>query len=297
MFVEILPLPFNQSPQCDSFTLPDGTKLNCLLYADDLVILSRSKQGLKNCLQKLEIFNSKWLLEVNHKKTKIMIFQKTGKKAKNICFSINNQSIEVVQEYTYLGVKITTSGNFHLCQKTLAEKVLNALYKIYKHIDFFQLSLRSANKIFETAIVPILTYGAEIWGMFSKLDFEKWDKTQSEKVHLRYCKLFLGLNRKASNYAARGEMGQFPLQLTMLKQILKYNLYLNSKEDSSIVKQSLYISDEINKRCTNSYGYFLQDLLTSHNSNRIKTTTHLTEDNIVDFISALKNKYVDFWKK
>ena len=254
------------------------------------MILSRLKQGLKNCLQKLEIFNSKLLLEVNHKKTKIMIFQKTGKKAKNICFSSNNQSIEVVQEYTYLGVKITTSGNFHLYQKTLAEKGLNALYKIYKHIDFFQLSLRSANKIFDTAIVPILTYGAEIWGMFSKLDFEKWDKRQSEKVHLRYCKLFLGLNRKASNYAARGEMGQFPLQLIILKQILKYNLYLNSKEDSSIVKQSLYISDEINTKCTNSYGYFLQDLLKSHVSNRIKTTKHLTEDNIVDFISALKKQ-------
>ena len=43
-------------------------------------------------------------------------------------------------------------------------------------------------------------------------------------------------------------MGRFPLQLNILKQILKYNLYLNSKEDSSIVKQSLYISDEINKK-------------------------------------------------
>ena len=83
--------------------------------------------------------------------------------------------------------------------------------------------------------------------MFSKLDFEKWGKTQSEKAHLRFCKLFLGLNRKVSNYAARGELGRFPPQLTVLKQILKYNLYLNSKEDSSIVKQSLYISDEINK--------------------------------------------------
>ena len=134
--------------------------------------------------------------------------------------------------------------------------------------------------------------------MFSKLDFEKWNKTQSEKVHIKFCKLFLGLNRKASNYAARGEMGRFPLQLTVLKQILKYNLYLNSKEDTSIVKQSLYISDdEINKKCTNSYGYFLQDLLKSHNSNCIKTTKHLTEHNIVDFISTLKTKYIDFWKK
>ena len=87
-------------------------------------------------------------------------------------------------------------------------------------------------------------------------------------------------------------MGRFSLQLTILKQILKYNLYLNPKEDSSVVKQSLYFSDEINKKCTNSYGYFLQDILKSHNSNRIKTTKHLTEDNIVDIISAFKKKKI-----
>ena len=103
---------------------------------------------------------------------------------------------------------------FIYCQKTLAEKALNALYNIYKHIDFFHLSLRSATKIFDTAIVPILTYGAEIWGMFSKLDLEEWDKTQFEKVHLRFCKLFLGLNRKASNYAAIGKnWDDFPSSL------------------------------------------------------------------------------------
>ena len=62
---------------------------------------------------------------------------------------------------------------------------------------------------------------------------------------------------------------------------------MNSKEDSSIVKQSLYISDEINKKCTNSFGYFVQDQLKSHISHRIKTTKYLT----------LKNKYTDFWNK
>ena len=81
-----LPLSFNESPQCDAFTLPNGTKLNCLLYADDLVILSRSKEGLKNCLKNLEAFNSKWLLDVNLKKTKVMVFNKTGKKLRIYLF-------------------------------------------------------------------------------------------------------------------------------------------------------------------------------------------------------------------
>ena len=63
-----------------------------------------------------------------------MVCQKTGKKTKNISFSINNHPIEIVQEYTYLGVKITTSGNFNLYQKTLAEKGLNTFYKVYKKL-------------------------------------------------------------------------------------------------------------------------------------------------------------------
>ena len=36
----------------DPFVLPNGAKINYLFYADDLIILSRSKTGLQNCLDK-----------------------------------------------------------------------------------------------------------------------------------------------------------------------------------------------------------------------------------------------------
>ena len=39
-----------------------GTKLNSLLYGDDLVILSKSKTSLDNCLKVLECFNAEWFL-------------------------------------------------------------------------------------------------------------------------------------------------------------------------------------------------------------------------------------------
>ena len=44
------------SVKTDPFTLPNGTKFNSLLYADDLVIISKSKYGLNNCLKTLETF-------------------------------------------------------------------------------------------------------------------------------------------------------------------------------------------------------------------------------------------------
>ena len=120
-FINELPLSFNAS-NTDPFTLPNGTKLNSLLYADDLVILSKSKTGLDNYLKVLECFNAKWLLNVNYRKTKILVFQKSGKKPKHLSFSINNTPIEIVQEYTYLGMRITSSGTFTIAQKSTSRK-------------------------------------------------------------------------------------------------------------------------------------------------------------------------------
>ena len=65
------------------------------------------------------------------------MFHKTGRKTKNVSFSINNHPLEIVQELTYLGVKITTSGSFILCRKTLAEKGLKALYKFRNKLVSF----------------------------------------------------------------------------------------------------------------------------------------------------------------
>ena len=41
-----------QQTQSDPFLLPNGTTINSLLFADDLIILSRSKSGLQNCQTK-----------------------------------------------------------------------------------------------------------------------------------------------------------------------------------------------------------------------------------------------------
>ena len=76
LFVNELPLSFDQC-LADPRTLPNGTKLNSLFYTDDLVILSLSKyHGPQHCLNALQFFCSTWLLEVNLRTTKLLIFQR-----------------------------------------------------------------------------------------------------------------------------------------------------------------------------------------------------------------------------
>ena len=86
LFLNELPLSL-KNDRTDPIILPNGENINTLFYADDLVFISRSKVGLQNCLEHLQSFCSTWHMEVNLKKTKIMIFQKSGRKVKKTLVS------------------------------------------------------------------------------------------------------------------------------------------------------------------------------------------------------------------
>ena len=55
LYINNLPYLF-ENTLSEPFVIPNGTKINSLLYADDLIILSRSKTGLQNCLNTLTFF-------------------------------------------------------------------------------------------------------------------------------------------------------------------------------------------------------------------------------------------------
>ena len=61
LYVNDLSFSFNNTLS-DPFVLPNGTKLNSLFHPDDLIILSRSKLGLQNCLKELSSYCNSWML-------------------------------------------------------------------------------------------------------------------------------------------------------------------------------------------------------------------------------------------
>ena len=71
--------------------LVGNTEISCLLFADDLIIMSTSGESLQKCLIKLEQYCTTWKLEVNMKKTKIVIFNKQGALIKKYRFHCQNR--------------------------------------------------------------------------------------------------------------------------------------------------------------------------------------------------------------
>ena len=130
----------------------------------------------------------------------------------------------LVQGYTYLGTKISSSGNFKISLDHLKEKALHAPFSLRRRTNFSNSKPSLACKIFDTMISPILLYNSEIWGGYVKSDFKAWDGSQIERTHLKFCKHYLEVSNKASNVACRAELGRFPLLIAINQRILNYSV-------------------------------------------------------------------------
>jgi hypothetical protein len=70
--------------------------------------------------------------------------------------------------------------------------------KSVKNLTFISYHQKQQRKKFDGVISPILLYNSEVWGAYEKNDYNKWDNTETGKPHLKFCKVYLGVNRKAS---------------------------------------------------------------------------------------------------
>ena len=106
---------------CNPVTL-NSLKLNCLLYADDIVLLSETAEELQNSLDKVSQYCKKWGMEINTDKTKSLVFNSTGRLFP-VTFMIDNQLIEKVKQYRYLGVMFMPLGASQMLKKNYIKEV------------------------------------------------------------------------------------------------------------------------------------------------------------------------------
>ena len=167
LFVNDLPNCF-ETEKCEPIALGDHL-INCLMYADDIVLLSNSKEGLQNSLSNLKEYCDSWNLKINIEQTKIIhvIFNKSGKLLKNYGFYINDVQLENAQEYKYLGILMRASGTFTNAIQYLSNKALKVIFKIKRRFQTEAINAKLFLKLFDTCVKPILLYGSTLWSFLT----------------------------------------------------------------------------------------------------------------------------------
>ena len=125
LFLEDLELYLQK--RAESGLLIDDIVLILLLFADDMVILGKSPDELQYHLDLLHTYCNSWGLEVNTEKTKIMVFRNRGRLLRGENWTYNNQEIEVVDEFNYLGTIFKYTGIFSSNTEYIIGKALKAL--------------------------------------------------------------------------------------------------------------------------------------------------------------------------
>ena len=165
LFLNDFPGTFHS--KCDPIRI-DKTELSCLLYADDLLILSATETGLRASINKLHSYAKKWQLNVNIKKTKIMVFNKMDRHY-SLSSLFGNQIINSCLEYDYLETPFTPSGSSKLTRESLYKKALKEYYSFLNDINIQSgTQISTIKKLFHTLVTPILLYSCEVWGSFLK---------------------------------------------------------------------------------------------------------------------------------
>ena len=131
-----------------------------ILYADDLCLLAPSRSAMQQLLDTCSDYAHFWCIKYNEKKTKLMYF---GKNYRNFtCYPLvlNNEPLEFVSEWKYLGVILQSDSNFSCSAKKPRAAFLGSSNSILG-------TLRGPSEIVQMRLlysicVPNLTYACEV---------------------------------------------------------------------------------------------------------------------------------------
>ncbi|CAG9116776.1 unnamed protein product [Plutella xylostella] len=137
----------------------NGEYMSHLRFADDIVIMAESLQELSWMLSGLNAASRRVGLGMNLDKTKVMY----NAHIKPEPVAVGEATIEVVQEYVYLGQTIRLGrSNF---DKEAARRIQLgwAAFGKLRHIFSSAIPQSLKTKVFNQCVLPVMTYGAETW--------------------------------------------------------------------------------------------------------------------------------------
>ena len=278
----------------DPFKIGD-IEIGVLLYADDMVILSSSMNGLQNSLNKLSSYSKKWKLKINTSKSKVIQFNKR----KFETFTFNGEEIMTVKQIKYLGLVISNSGKFSCAISTLCKQANKSLWPLYGMFGSFGIdNVRSKILLFDSLIKPILIYGSEIWcsdilseNSIANIFNIKSKFYETERVQLKFLKRALNVPTSTSNLAVWSEVGKYPIAFDVLRQYMSYFARLESLPDTTVVYKlhKFLASDSATYAYGNTPKLLFQEInLPVPNNLQAKTTRkkllHAIKTYLIDYV-------------
>ena len=162
------PIPFltnmnrivKKSESCGGVKIGERT-VQRLLFAEDLVLLKSTQNGLQQALERFSDARSVAGMKISATKTESMCL---SRQPKQCSIQIDGVSLKQSEKYKYLGVSFTSEGRQNSELDIRIEKASAVLRQLHQSVVLKrELCTKAKLSIFISVYVPILTYGHECW--------------------------------------------------------------------------------------------------------------------------------------
>lgn len=253
----------NNMNEIDPIKMMD-LKLASLIYADDIVLLSESQEGIIKQINITAKFCEENGLDMNYKKTKLMI-NNERKKYKQLKLRYPNQiiTIDIVEEYKYLGIWIAKNDRKHIEDIIKSGKASSYLTaKTLK--NFTNVDGKTLTESFEMLTLSKMKYASELY-------FDK-NLKDVNRVIMQFFKKFYHLRITTPNYCIIGEFGIKPIEFYCYQSAMNYYVKLNTNNETHLTTRIFRIinSNLDRKSFRNTWCERINNLFKKTNSQDIR---------------------------
>ena len=207
--------------------LSSGKTFGGMLFADDFVGVSDSKENLQKLIDVVYSYCNKWRLRANVIKSAVMVFSKD---AVNGFWKWDEYSLPKVS-YSYLGIDFSSNGAWDMHIKKLLDNGRKKVNQLHKVISNRNINLSTHGLLLLSVIRPSIEYGSEVW------EGNKSQAGSLESIILDGAKQILGCFSKTCNEAVRGDVGLDTLQSCRDRAKLKWWYKLATLPEDRCPKQ------------------------------------------------------------
>ena len=203
-----------------------------LLFADDAVFLAHSQEELQRLVSAFSTACRHFGLTISIKKTKIL-----SQKAPAPAIKIENEQLENVEDFTYLGSTISSNLSLDKELDIRIGKAATTMNRLNKRVwENNRLSAATKMKLYAACVISTLLYGSEAWATYAK------QEQRLNVFHLRCLRRILKIQwqDKITNTEVLTRAGLPSIPALLTTKRLRWLGHVRRMEDGRIPKDVLY---------------------------------------------------------
>lgn len=225
-----------------------------LLFADDACLVAHTEAALQRLIDRFAAACAEFGLTISLKKTQVM-----GQDVSSApSISIGDHTLEVVDNFTYLGSTISSNLSLDNELNTRIGKATAVMARLAKRVwDNIMLTINTKMRVYQACVLSTLLYGSESWTLHSH------QERRLNALHLRWLRRLLGIawQDHVTNIDVLAKAGLPSMHAMLSQRRLRWLGHVSRMHDSRIPKDILYGELATGTRPTGRPALRLKDVL------------------------------------